>query len=123
MPSIWPWSITTSEPMSCCAITLTASRTVPLGGAVKRALPLMRRISLTSMTTSWWRHASAVSHGPSCPTRHRARPYAQVTPGLAPRARLLLIDQLREPQADLREDVEQSQGDQLDAHERHHPCE
>src|SRR6516165_12821535 len=44
--------MTTSEPMSCCAMTLTASSTVPLGGVANSALPLMRRISLTSISAS-----------------------------------------------------------------------
>src|SRR3982750_2915239 len=49
MPMSWPWSITTSEPMSCSDMTLTASSTAPSGAVVKSVLPLMRRISLTSM--------------------------------------------------------------------------
>jgi hypothetical protein len=34
MPAIRPWSITTSEPMSCCAITLTADSTAASGVVV-----------------------------------------------------------------------------------------
>ena len=49
MPASRPWSITTSEPMSFSAIALTASRTDPSGVTVNSVLPLMRRISLTSM--------------------------------------------------------------------------
>src|SRR5262249_46003654 len=49
IPARRPWSMTTSEPMSCSAITLTASRTAPSGATVKSVLPLIRRISVTSM--------------------------------------------------------------------------
>src|SRR5438046_4338874 len=68
--------MTTSDPMSCCAITLTASSTEPFGGVVNRALPLIRRISLTSMVPSFG------------VTRRRCRrsPSVQITPGIAPRA-------------------------------------
>src|SRR5258708_4180200 len=68
--------MTTSDPMSCCDITLTASSTVPLGGVVNRALPLIRRISLTSMSP------------PSVFARRHCRRSlsVQITPGIAPHA-------------------------------------
>src|SRR5437879_5562045 len=106
MPAICPWSITTSEPMSCCAITLIASSTVPFGGVVNRALPLIRRISLTSIVFSSPAHV--MPYG--CRLLPESR---RVQPGL-------FVDNARQPQADIREHVQQRERDQLDPHERHH---
>src|SRR5450755_4858743 len=68
--------MTTNDPMSCCAITFTASRTEPLGGVVNRALPLIRRISLTSISPPWVSRVGVA--GVAC--------LSQVTPGVAPHA-------------------------------------
>ena len=76
MPTSAPWSITTSEPMSFCAIALTASSTAASGVVVKSVLPLMRRISLTSMGTSSGRGVR-VGRG--------IGPDSEVTPAASPR--------------------------------------
>src|SRR5215831_10068825 len=52
MPTMRPWSMTTSEPMSRSAITRTASSTGPSGGVVNNVLPLILKISLTSIMAS-----------------------------------------------------------------------
>src|SRR6267378_4229521 len=49
IPTMRPLSITTSEPMLCCAMIETASVSLPSGAMVKSALPLTLRISLTCM--------------------------------------------------------------------------
>ena len=49
MPTSLPFSITTNEPISSDAMECTASATLVSGDAAKSVLPLMRRISLTSM--------------------------------------------------------------------------
>src|SRR5713101_5151345 len=51
IPTTRPWSITTSEPMLCWAMTETASVSLPSGAMVKSALPLTLRISLTCMAS------------------------------------------------------------------------
>src|SRR4030095_11623938 len=78
--------------MSLSAMTLTASITLPSGVVVKSVLPLMRRISLTSMAPPL----------PYCVTR------------------VLLVDDARQPEPYRREHVQENQRDELDAHERHH---
>src|SRR5215470_8652294 len=65
IPIMWPWSITTRDPMSFCAMTLTASRTEPLGGVVNRALPLIRRISLTSISPPCLNPSTQSTPGPA----------------------------------------------------------
>ncbi len=51
MPVRSPWSMTTSEPMSCSAIVTTASWSGWSGETVNKVLPLTRRMSLTFMAT------------------------------------------------------------------------
>src|SRR5678816_2100121 len=107
MPASLPWSMTTSEPMSCWAITRTASMTEPSGPVVNSVLPLMRRISLTSMNVS------------------RVTPRRKGTPGTIAGATgwtptRLLVEDGREPHPDAGEHVEDHERDHLDAHERHH---
>src|SRR5258708_37712184 len=108
IPIICPWSMTTSEPMSCCAMALTASSTVPFGGVVNRALPLMRRISLTSM----------VRPRRCCSLRSRPRYPVSLLPAPADAQRLgapaMTVDDVRQPHRDLRKDI-----DQEHRHEHH----
>ena len=52
MPTRSPYSMTTSEPMSCDAIVLIASCSGVSGVTVKSTLPLTLRMSLTCMPVS-----------------------------------------------------------------------
>ena len=52
MPTSSPWSMTTSEPMSCWDMTLSADESGSFGATVKSVPPLTRKMSLTFMVVS-----------------------------------------------------------------------